>query len=182
MRSFCLIASMSAGTYCAGRLAVSYMVPADALDRSYREIQARVHPDRFAAASDAERRAAMQLATQVNEAYRTLKHPLQRAIYLLGLEGVEVLSQTNTAMEPAFLMQQLEWRENIEEARAARNAARLESLRAELASEKSERFARLEALFGSRALQSAAEAARQLLFIDKLEQEIGDGIESLEQV
>ena len=163
-------------------LAASYVVPGDALDRSYREIQARVHPDRFAAASEAERRVAMQLATQVNEAYQTLKNPLKRAIYLLELEGVDVLSETNTAMEPAFLMQQLEWHENIEDARAARNAGHLESLRAELESEKRERFARLEALFGSGAMQPAAEAARQLLFIDRLEQEIGDGIESLEEV
>ena len=161
-------------------LAACYAVPADALDRSYREIQARVHPDRFVAASEAERRAAMQLATRVNEAYQTLKRPLTRAIYLLELEGIEVLSETATAMEPAFLMRQLEWRENIEDARAARNAARLESLRAELEAEKRERVARLEALFASGALQPAAEAARQLLFIEKLEQAIGDGIESLE--
>jgi len=163
-------------------LAASYVVPGNALDRCYREIQARVHPDRFAAASEAERRVAMQLATQVNEAYQTLKNPLKRAIYLLELEGVDVLSETNTAMDPAFLMQQLEWHEKIEDARAARNAGQLESLRAELASEKCERFARLEALFGSAAMQPAAEAARQLLFIDRLEQEIGDGIESLEEV
>ena len=163
-------------------LTESFTVPADALDRSYREIQSKVHPDRFASASGAERRAAMQLATRVNEAYQTLKHPLKRAIYLLELEGVEVLSQTHTAMEPAFLAQQLQWRENIEDARAARNAGRLESLRLELESEKRERFARLEALFGSGAMRPAAEAARQLLFIDKLEQAIGDGIESLEEV
>ncbi|OGA03467.1 MAG: Fe-S protein assembly co-chaperone HscB [Betaproteobacteria bacterium RIFCSPLOWO2_02_FULL_62_17] len=161
-------------------LAASYTVSADVMDRSYREILSKVHPDRFASASDAERRAAMQLATQVNEAYQTLKHPLKRAIYFLELAGVDVLSQTSAAMEPAFLMRQLEWRENIEDARAARNAGRLESLRAELESEKRERFARLEALFGSGATQPAAEAARQLLFIDKLEQAIGDGIESLE--
>ena len=160
--------------------AQSSAVPGDALNRSYREIQARVHPDRFAAASEAERRVAMQLATQLNEAYQTLKNPLKRAIYLLGLKGVDVMSETNTAMEPAFLMQQMEWHENIEDARAARSAARLEILRAELESEKRARFGRLEALLESAALMPAAEAARQLLFIDKLEQEIGDGIEALE--
>lgn len=163
-------------------VAAAYAVPAEILDRSYREIQSRVHPDRFAASGEAERRVAMQLATQVNEAYQTLKHPLKRAIYLLGLRGVDALSETHTAMEPAFLMQQLEWHENIREARAAHSTGRLESLRAQLNAEKRERFACLEALFGSGALQSAAEAARQLLFIDKLEQEIGDGIESLEDL
>ena len=161
-------------------LAASYTVPADVMDRSYRESQSKVYPDRFASTNDPERAPSTQLATRGRYAYPYLHHPVKRAIYLLELAGVDVLSQTNTAMEPAFLMRQLEWRENIEDARAARNAARLESLRAELASEKRERFARLEALFGSGETQPAAEAARQLLFIDKLEQAIGDGIDSLE--
>lgn len=158
----------------------TYAVAADALDRAYRELQSRVHPDRFVNATDAERRVAMQLATRANEAYQTLKHPLKRAIYLLEQNGVDVRSETNTSMEPAFLMQQLEWRESIEDACSARNLERLESLNGELIAEKRERFSRLEALLASGALQPAAEAARQLLFIEKLEQAIGDGIEELD--
>lgn len=159
---------------------IGFHVPMETLDRSYRELQSTVHPDRFVNASDAERRVAMQLATTVNEAYRTLRHPLNRAIYLLELQGIDVRSETHTAMEPAFLMQQIEWRENIEDARAARNTGRLELLNEELIAEKRNRFTRLEALLGSGAMQPAAEAARQLLFIERLEQEIGDGIEALE--
>ena len=159
---------------------VSFVVAADALDRAYRELQSRVHPDRFVNATDAERRVAMQLATRANEAYQPLNHPLKRAIYLLEMQGIDVRSETNTSMDPAFLMQQLEWRENIEDACAARNPGRLESLNGELIAEKRERFSRLEALFGSGALQPASEAARQLLFIEKLEQAIGDGMEELD--
>lgn len=158
----------------------TYAVAADALDRAYRELQSRVHPDRFVNATDAERRVAMQLATRANEAYQTLKHPLKRAIYLLEQNGVDVRSETNTSMEPAFLMQQLEWRESIEDACSARNLERLESLNGELIAEKRERFSRLEAQLASGALQPAAEAARQLLFIEKLEQAIGDGMEELD--
>ena len=158
----------------------TYAVAADSLDRAYRELQSRVHPDRFVNATDAERRVAMQLATRANEAYQTLKHPLKRAIYLLEQNGVDVRSETNTSMEPAFLMQQLEWRESIEDACSARNLERLESLNGELIAEKRERFSRLEALLASGALQPAAEAARQLLFIEKLEQAIGDGMEELD--
>ena len=61
----------------------------EALERAYREIQSRVHPDRFAHAGDAERRASLQWTTRVNEAYRTLKNPVQRASHLLELRGVD---------------------------------------------------------------------------------------------
>ena len=159
---------------------VSFTVALDALDRAYRNLQSKVHPDRFVNATEAERRVAMQLATGANEAYQTLKHPLKRAIYLLEMRDIDVRSETSITMEPAFLMQQLEWRENIEDARAARNLGRLESLHDELIAEKRVRFSRLEKLFGSGAFQPACEAARQLLFIEKLEREIGDGIEEMD--
>src|SRR4026208_2627969 len=98
------------------------LVPAFALDvarldAAYRDIQAKVHPDRFAHAGDAERRASMQMTTRVNEAYRTLKSPVQRAKYLLELNGVDVAFETNTAMPREFLVQQMEIREKLEEAR-----------------------------------------------------------------
>ena len=69
------------------------LVPAFALDPSrldaaYRDIQSQVHPDRYAHAGDAERRASMQMTTRVNEAYRTLKDPVERGKYLLELHGV----------------------------------------------------------------------------------------------
>src|ERR1043166_6108517 len=90
------------------------------LERAYREIQSRVHPDRFAHAGDAERRASLQWTTRVNEAYRALKNPVQRASHLLELHGVDVAFETNTAMPAEFLMQQMELRERLEEAKEAR--------------------------------------------------------------
>src|SRR6266849_2704262 len=74
-------------------------------------------PSRFAvdaAAPDAERRVSMQLATRVNEAYETLKSPLRRAVYILKLRGVDPEFETNTAMPPEFLVEQMSWRERIE--------------------------------------------------------------------
>ena len=85
-----------------------------ALEARYRELQREVHPDRFAAAPDAERRVSMQLATRVNEAYQTLKSPLRRAVYILKLRGVDPGLETNTAMPAGFLMEQISWRERIE--------------------------------------------------------------------
>ena len=80
-------------------LPVAYAVDAAALDRAYRDLQGQVHPDRFASASEAERRVAMQWATRANEAYRTLRNPIDRARYLLGLKGflVAIIAGINNA-------------------------------------------------------------------------------------
>ncbi len=101
-----------------------------ALDSAYRQIQGEVHPDRFATRPDAERRLALQWATQVNEAYQTLRQPLARARYLLSLSGVDTAEDSNTAMPAEFLMLQREWREAIMDARAAQDAGALETLAA----------------------------------------------------
>ena len=91
-------------------LSPMFSIEGEALERSYREIQSKVHPDRFAHAGDAERRASLQWTTRVNEAYRTLKDPVQRARHILELQGVDLAFETNTAMPPEFLMQQMELR------------------------------------------------------------------------
>lgn len=151
-----------------------------ALDAAYRTVQTQVHPDRFAAAGDAQKRIAMQWATRANEAYRTLRDPLKRASYLLSLRGVDIGAENNTAMEPAFLMQQMEWREGIEDAAAARNVDALDALLAELRDEKRVRIERLGTLLDSGADQAAAEAVRQLMFIERVASEVGAQIERLE--
>jgi molecular chaperone HscB len=78
------------------------------LDAAYREVQSKVHPDKFVQASDAEKRVAMQWSTRANEAYQTLKKPLKRATYLCELHGVDLQAESNTSMPAAFLMQQME--------------------------------------------------------------------------
>ncbi|MDR5854759.1 Fe-S protein assembly co-chaperone HscB [Caballeronia sp. LZ062] len=158
----------------------TFAVDLDRLDDAYRTVQAQVHPDRFAAAGDAQRRLAMQWATRANEAYQTLRDPLKRARYMLSLRGIDVGAENNTAMEPAFLMQQMEWRENIEDAAAAKNVGALESLLIELRDEERVRFTKLEALIDSNADQAASEAVRQLMFIERVAHEIGAQIERLE--
>ena len=151
-----------------------------ALDSAYRTVQTQVHPDRFAAAGDAQKRVAMQWATRANEAYQTLRDPLKRATYLLSLRGIDVGAQNNTAMEPAFLMQQIEWREDIEDAAAAKNVGELGQLLDELREEERVRFTKLGALLDSGADQAAGEAVRQLMFIERVAAEIDVQIERLE--
>jgi len=164
------------------QLPEQYALSVPVLDSAYREVQSQVHPDRYAGGSDAERRVAMQLATRANEAYRVLKDPLKRVIYLLELRGEAVGAESNTAMDSEFLMQQMEWREDVETAREAKQLDRLESLRKTIRREKKDHFDRLEGLFSTRALPATAKLARQLLFIEKLEREVDDAIELLESV
>jgi molecular chaperone HscB len=145
-------------------------VDAVALERAYREIQSRVHPDRFARAGDAERRASLQWTTRVNEAYRMLRSPVQRAKYLLELNGVDLAFESNTQMPADFLARQLELREALAEARAA---AALERLQADVRRER----AQLEHAIGEliderRDYLAAAGEVRKLMFLDKLAGEI----------
>src|SRR3954470_12715667 len=125
-------------------LPVAYTVDSTRLERCYRDLQTRVHPDKFAAATEAERRVAMQWATRANEAYRTLRDPLGRARYLLQLKGFDTGEESNTAMPPDFLMQQMEWREVVADARAAGDARRLEAVRTSLAEARRDMLAQLE--------------------------------------
>ena len=157
-----------------------FSIDTAALDAAYRDLQARVHPDKFAQGTAADRRAAMQWAVRATEAYTALKDPLKRAMHLLELRGVEIGVETNTAMEPAFLMAQMEWRESVEDARGAKNMEELDRLLHDLRNEKTTRYNKLEALLTSNADQPAAEAVRQLMFLEKVQSEIGDSIAALE--
>ena len=159
----------------------TYAIDRNQLDSAYRGLQNTVHPDRFAAQPEAEQRVAMQWATQVNEAYQTLKHPVSRGVYLLKLQGIDALDASNTKMAPAFLMQQMEWREAIEEARAAKNVATLDSLSDDLRATHRRIEAQLNELIdAAQDYEGAREAVRQLRFMDKLIAEVGDVYEELE--
>ena len=162
-------------------LAPAFALEAEALERSYRDIQSKVHPDRFAHAGDAERRASLQWTTRVNEAYRTLKDPLQRAKHLLELRGVDVAFETNTAMPADFLVQQMALRELLEEAVQTKDAAALDTLRKNLAGEKGALERRIgESIDANNDYAGAAGLVRKLMFLDKLDTEIGCAYEALE--
>jgi len=148
------------------------------LERSYREIQSTVHPDRFAHAGDAERRASLQWTTRVNEAFQVLKNPVARAKHLLELNGVDVAFETNTAMPPDFLTQQMELREALEN---ARDAAALDALRKNLLREKSLMEKEIgDSLDGRKDYAGAAGLVRKLQFLDKLDAEIDSAYERVE--
>ncbi len=148
------------------------------LDAAWKALQARVHPDRFAAEGAAAQRVAMQWAVRVNEAHQRLKDPLKRAAYLCELAGVSVNAENNTAMPGAFLMQQMQWREALEE---ADTAPEVEALSADVQTDRRARIARLTDLLDVQPDAAlAAQEVRALMFIDRLLEEIDARLERYE--
>lgn len=162
-------------------LPVAYPIDLPALEQAYREVQREVHPDRFANTSATEQRMAAQWATQVNEAYRTLKSPLARGRYLLTLHGIDTEEESNTAMPVDFLLQQMEWREAVEGAKQSKDDVALERLTNQKRQEEKRLFALLAEQLGADTTRPGArETVRKLRFLEKLGEEIDDALESME--
>ncbi|WP_034291944.1 Fe-S protein assembly co-chaperone HscB [Herbaspirillum sp. RV1423] len=151
-----------------------FAIDLTALEKAYHGVQNQAHPDKFAHATGAEKRVAMQWATRANEAYQTLRNPLKRATYLCELNGVDLQTESNTAMPPVFLMQQMEWREELDDARAGRDLAALERLDNALRGARKDAVARIEMLLDADDFAGAAQVVRQLMFLEKFGEEIGN--------
>ncbi|APX75049.1 Fe-S protein assembly co-chaperone HscB [Achromobacter insolitus] len=142
-----------------------------ALESAWRTVAAQVHPDRYATASPAERRVAMQWAARANEAYRLLRDPLLRARYLCEQAGVDLQTESNTAMDPEFLMQQMTWREMLDDARD--DAQALAALQAELQQARETMRATLSRLLDQdRDYATAGLKVREWMFVEKLAEEL----------
>jgi len=163
-------------------LPVAFAIDAPQLERAYRELQSRVHPDKFAAGSGTDKRLAMQWATRANEAYRTLKDPVARARYMLSLKGFDTGEETNTSMPADFLMEQMELREASATARSQRDGPALEALRATLAASRDEMLRMLgRALDADRNYDAGCSLVRKLRFIEKLDEEVDESLEGLHE-
>lgn len=162
-------------------LPVAFSVDMDRLEQAYLDIQGKVHPDRFTHLPDADKRLSMQWATHANEAFRTLKSPLARGQYLLELKGVDPAFETNTAMSPAFLMEQMEWREALGEAREAADEEVLEELARRIRHSNRSLIEQLAVQLDQQGdLEAAADTVRRLKFLEKLQHEINDALTALE--
>src|SRR3954464_4995409 len=161
-------------------LPARFAIDMAALDAAYRDVQGQVHPDRFVNATDAEKRVAMQWATRANEAYQTLKNPQKRAQYLCELNGVDLQTDSNTAMPMEFLMQQMEWREALGEARAAKDSEALDALDEQLKRERKARLQQVGKLLDAGDYEHAAQGVRALMFLAKFGDEVHYAFEALE--
>lgn len=162
------------------QLPAQFALDLNALDSAYREVQGKVHPDRYINASSAEKRVAMQWATRANEAYQTLKNPQKRAQYLCELNGVDLQVESNTAMPLSFLMQQMEWREELGDARAGKNADALDVLDRQLRGERKSLLAQVGVQLDAADYVNAAQSVRALMFLDKFGEEVRFAFEAIE--
>ena len=141
-----------------------------ALDARWKELQREVHPDRFAAQGAAAQRVAMQWSVRINEAYQRIKDPQRRAAYLCELHGAPIRAEDNTAMPAQFLMQQMEWREALDD---AHTAAALDALEAQVRQVRQETLANCAALIDvQHDYTGAAQQVRALMFIARFAQDI----------
>jgi molecular chaperone HscB len=148
------------------------------VDTRWRALQAQVHPDRFAAQGPSAQRQAMQWAVRVNEAHRRLRDPLTRAAYLCELRGARVDADRHTAMPTQFLMQQMAWREALED---AGSADQVEALDLEVGrQEKALQADLVRHMDESLDLEAAVGAVRSLMFLGRFRADIQRRMEALE--
>jgi molecular chaperone HscB len=138
------------------------------LEAAWKRVAMTVHPDRFATASPVEKRVAMQWSARANEAYRILRNPLSRARYMCEAAGVDLETETNTAMSVDFLMQQMQWHERLDEIHDQRDAVDCAAFAAELAQALSEITAQVQHLLDHKHYTEAAARIREWMFLDKL--------------
>ena len=149
-----------------------------AIDARWKDLQREAHPDKFAAQGAAAQRLAMQWSVRINEAYQRLKDPLKRAAYLCELHGVPVNAENNTAMPAEFLMQQMQWREDLEAASKPEDVGRIS---AELASNMREQLLKCEQLIDvQRDFKAAVAQVRALMFLDRFSADVDARCEQLE--
>ncbi len=149
-----------------------------ALDVRWKSLQHQAHPDKFSAEGPAAQRVAMQWSARINEAYQRLKDPLKRAAYLCELGGAPIQAHSNTAMPAAFLMQQMQWREALDD---AQSVGELETLRDNVDLAKQQLQAQCAQLLdGQHDYAVAVQPVREWMFIEKFAQDLGRGFDKFE--
>ena len=149
------------------------------LDTRWKELQREAHPDKFAAQGGAAQRLAMQWSVRINEAYQRLKDPLKRATYLCEMHGAPIDAETNTAMSADFLMQQMEWRESLDDAKTLQD---IQEIGLKLNKTVREQLSKLEQLIDEQNdFVAASGQVRSLMFTQRFAGEIDARIDRLGQ-
>ena len=154
------------------QLEPSFNIDTEALEQSYRALAARFHPDKFASASAFEQKQAVMMSSTINDAYRTLKSPIDRAAYLLKSQNIDADAPEHTSFSPEFLMQQMEWRETLMDAQMEQNHDAIRALDQEIQEVQSNLYQNLQQAFEQQDYESAAQWVRHGRFLNKLRNEI----------
>ena len=151
-----------------------------ALDARWKDLQHEAHPDKFAAQGTAAQRIAMQWSVRINEAYQRLKDPLKRAAYLCEMNGAAVDAENNTAMPSQFLMQQMEWREALDDAKSSDD---LDKIGLQVTVVKRETLQKFEQLLDAqRDYEGAVQQVRALMFIERVVNDIEARLDRMDTV
>ncbi len=157
------------------QLPEAFVIDLETLHQNYQSIQKDIHPDRFATFDDEAKLESIKKTAQVNDAYQTLKSPIRRAEYLLQLKGINIHDEKYTAVPQDFLMQQMEWREELETHKL--NKVALEKLAQDIQKNKNDMMNQLPSFFDDKNhLNDAIRVTRELNFIEKIEQHINDAL------
>jgi len=157
------------------QLPEAFVIDLETLHQNYQSIQKDIHPDRFATFDDEAKLESIKKTAQVNDAYQTLKSPIRRAEYLLQLKGINIHDEKYTAVPQDFLMQQMEWREELETHKL--NKLALEKLAQDIQKNKNDMMNQLPSFFDDKNhLNDAIRVTRELNFIEKIEQHINDAL------
>ncbi|MDM0044053.1 Fe-S protein assembly co-chaperone HscB [Variovorax dokdonensis] len=149
------------------------------LDARWKELLREAHPDRVAAQGAVAQRVAMQWSVRINEAYQRLKDPIKRAAYLCRLNGVTIDAEHNTAMPTDFLMQQMAWREQLDE---TGDAAGLQALQDEVDDARRRGLSSLDWLIDEKGdFAQAAAQVRALMFIERFGEDVEARLDRLGQ-
>jgi molecular chaperone HscB len=160
-------------------VAPAFALDRDALDARWKDLQREAHPDRFAAADAQAQRQAMQWSVRINEAYQRLKDPLKRAAYLCELNGAPIQAENNTAMPAAFLMQQMQWREDLED---ARDSDALERMADDVAAARGRMLLDLQQVADvQRDFPALAGQVRALMFVERFARDVENRLDQLGQ-
>ena len=148
------------------------------IDARWKDLQREAHPDKFTLHGAAAQRLAMQWSVRINEAYQRLKDPLKRAAYLCELHGAPVNAESNTAMAADFLMQQMQWREQLDE---AAGTAELDQLMAEVSSARRDLLQQSELLLDRQQdYKEAVQRVRALMFIERFARDVEARVDRME--
>lgn len=154
------------------QLEPAFDIDTENLEQTYRALAARFHPDKFASASAFEQKQAVMMSSTINDAYRTLKNPIDRAAYLLKAQGIDADAPEHTSFAPEFLMQQMEWRETLMDAQMEQNNKALRALDQEISREQDKLYQDLRTAFAAKDHEAAAQWVRHGRFLNKLRNEI----------
>jgi molecular chaperone HscB len=172
--------SLSINDFALFGLPQQFDIDSAALDHTWKQLQKQVHPDQFSAQGAADKRLAMQWSVRVNEAYQRLKHPVKRAAYLCELHGVSVNAEHNTSMPSEFLIQQMQWREELEESMEARQ---IEQLQHQVRQEKNLLLQQCAQAIDQASNHSlASQKVRALMFIERFEHDLDNRLAHLDNI